>query len=348
MPRVRHIPIFIPHLGCSHQCVFCNQRTISGNDRVHLEDVSAQIEGALRTIRRDEVDRLEIAYFGGSFTAIPQTVMLHLLSLAQRYVESGAVDGIRFSTRPDAVSEQTLDLLSAYTISAIELGLQSLDDAVLAASERGHTAAVAEDACRRIVARGYRLGGQMMLGLPQSTPDSERYTARKIVALGAAEARIYPTVVLKDTPLALATERGEYRPLTVEEAVVRAARVLRILEEAGISCLRIGLCENEGLRSGSVLGGAHHPALGELVRSRLYLERMQELLDEEPLPTQGSIAVFSVAPGAISQAIGQHRSNLHQLSQLYGLARICVQPSDQLSSGEILLSELIPQSHTIK
>ena len=334
---MRHIPVFIPHLGCPPRCVFCDQRAISGQTQCVVDDVNTELEAALATIRERERTRVEIAYFGGSFTAIPRPLMHQLLALAQRFVDDGRVDGIRFSTRPDAVSEELLDELQPYSITAIELGLQSLQDEVLRLAERGHTAAVAEDACRRIVARGYTLCGQMMLGLPGSTLEDERMTAHRICAVGATEARIYPTVVLRHTPLAEQMLRGEYTPLSVEEAVERAASVLEIFEDAGVRCLRIGLCENEGLRGETVLGGAHHPALGEMVYARRYLTRMQAALDACERSMDGAVAVFSVAPGMCSQAIGQRKSNVQTLCRTYGLSRVTVCEDAALSGVQLRL-----------
>jgi histone acetyltransferase (RNA polymerase elongator complex component) len=333
----RHIPVFIPHLGCPHRCVFCDQRAISGQTDFSLGGVREQIETALATIRNREQTHVEIAYFGGSFTAIPRQLMHQLLTLAQTFVDDGRVDGIRFSTRPDAVPDQLLAELAPYSISTIELGLQSLKDHVLTCSERGHTAAVAEDACRRIVAHGYTLCGQMMLGLPESSLEDELYTARRICQLGAKETRIYPTVVLSKTPLAQSMLCGEYTPLSVEQAVERAAAVLEIFEDAGVRCLRIGLCENEGLHGQAVLGGAHHPALGEMVYAQRYQTRMRAALMACGEKTLGATAIFSVAPGMCSQAIGQRKSNVRALCRDFGLLRVIVQENAELTSTQLRL-----------
>lgn len=335
--RVRHIPVFIPHLGCPHRCVFCDQRAISGQMEFSIDGVYEQIKAANEGIRNRDRTRVEIAYFGGSFTAIPRALMHQLLTLAQSFVDDGKVDSIRFSTRPDAVSKELLAELAPYSISTIELGLQSLSDHVLARCERGHTTAIAEDACRRIVAHGYTLCGQMMLGLPLSTLSDEQQTARRICALGAKEARIYPTVVLQHTPLAEQMLRGAYVPLTVEDAVVRAADVLDIFENSDVRCLRIGLCENEGLHGNAVLGGAHHPALGELVRAHRYLQRMRVALDAFDSHLRCAIATFSVATGMRSQAIGQHKSNVLTLCREYGLSRVVVREDATLQGSQLRL-----------
>ncbi len=338
---IRHIPIFIPHLGCPHQCVFCDQRAISGTHAFRMESVRPQIERALSTIRKDENTVVEIAYFGGSFTAIPYQSMHELLAIAQSYVDRGLVNGIRFSTRPDALPESLLDSLQPYRVSAIELGLQSFDDDVLGAACRGHSASDAMDACRRVVQRGYTLTGQMMLGLPGSTPKKEIDTAVHICALGAKEARIYPTVVLRDTALAVAMRKGEYTPLSVEEAVQRAAAVKDVFDQSGVRCLRIGLCENEELRSDRVLAGAHHPAMGELVYAAQFRHRMEAQLDQLVGSLNGACAVFSVAVGHASQAIGQKKENIRRLCQRYGLRGIQIREDASLGERDVRFDQMI-------
>ena len=306
----RNIPIFIPHLGCPNQCVFCNQRSISGCKSFCPEDVKEQIEAALST-ECGERDT-EIAFFGGSFTGIDRDLMLRLLDIAQGYVDKGRVSGIRFSTRPDYISSEILDLLSAYTVKNIELGLQSMDDRVLAASRRGHTARDAEWACREIVARKIPLTGQMMIGLPKSDPESEIDTAQRIVSLGASFARIYPTVVFFDTPLCDMARRGEYTPLPLEEAVTRAANAYEVFLNADVSCLRIGLCASEELVSEDfVFAGPNHPALGELVMSEVYYRKILAFLKSNSL--LGKEIVLEVPVRELSRAIGQHRQNVERL-----------------------------------
>ena len=339
MPKQTHknIPIFIPHLGCSHACVFCDQRTISGRTTFDESAVQDEIEAALATVAPTE--QVEIAYFGGSFTAIERHRMIRLLDLAQTYVDAGRVAGIRFSTRPDAVEEDILDILSRYTISAVELGLQSMDDEVLAACRRGHTCLQAEDACRRIVARGYALVGQMMLGLPASTPDKERKTAERICALGASALRIYPTVVLEDTALAVMMRKGQYTPLTVDEAVERAADVLDVAAAHGVDVLRVGLCASDGLSGERVIGGANHPALGELAYGALFYRRMSDLLTAPHTDFTGRAVTFYVPLGKTSQAIGQHRKNAIALCHAFGLAGVHVKESKQLTGTQVTLSD---------
>ncbi len=311
-PRHRNIPIFIPHLGCPNQCVFCNQRSISGCREFKEEQAEALIEAGLSHVEGADAAQTEIAFFGGSFTGIDRSLMCRLLRLAKRYVDDGRVGGIRISTRPDYISDEILELLADASVHHIELGLQSMDDRVLVAARRGHTAEDAERACRAIVARGFTLTGQMMIGLPGATPESEADTARRICELGAESARIYPTVVFYDTPLCEMAMRGEYVPLSLRDAVVRAANAYEIFEEAGVTCIRIGLCATEDLASpAQVFAGPNHPALGEMVMSEAYYRCLVRYLDEASL--LGEEIILEVPSRQLSRAIGQHRENVKRL-----------------------------------
>lgn len=309
----KNIPIFIPHLGCPNQCVFCNQRSISGCRGFDEAQVPMQIEQALSTLPREGAE-VEIAFFGGSFTGIERSLMLRLLELAQSYVDQGKVHSIRLSTRPDYISGEILDILAGYSVKHIELGLQSMDDGVLRTCLRGHTVKQAEAACLAVVKAGFSLTGQMMIGLPGSTLEKELDTARRICSLGATSARIYPTVVFRGTRLCDMTEGREYQPLTVEEAVVRSAAVLRIFEAAGVPCIRIGLCASEDLISPEqVMAGPNHPALGELIWNEYYYQRLKETAISQAL--LGECVNLLIEERLMSKIVGQRRCNLLRLSQ---------------------------------
>jgi len=328
----RNIPVFIPHLGCPNMCVFCNQRSISGKQDFHKENVCDEIQTALSTIPSD--CEVEIAYFGGSFTGIDRDLMIYLLDTAQSFIDKPAqgqarVSGIRMSTRPDYITEEILDILSGYAVSAIELGLQSMDDKVLSLSKRGHDSKCAEKACKMITQRGFDLVGQMMIGLPGSTKESEIYTAKKICELGAVGARIYPTVVFYETELACMAERGEYRMLDIADAVSRAADVYSIFENNEVECIRIGLCSSDNLADEScVMGGANHPALGELVLGEHIFRRMCELIDSLGVATEDREAIFTVPRGKLSAAIGQKGINRERLYRLYKFKSVSVREGE--------------------
>lgn len=311
----KNIPIFIPHLGCPNQCVFCNQRSISGCRQFLPEQVTGQIDTALSTVPKGM--SVEIAFFGGSFTGIDRGLMIDLLETAQRYVDRGAVESIRLSTRPDYVNREILEILARYSVRHIELGLQSMNDGVLQACQRGHTAAQAEEACRAVVAAGFSLTGQMMIGLLGSSIEDEVQTAKTICHLGAESARIYPTVVFWDTPLAEMTQRGAYLPLTVEDAVERSAAALRSFIKHDVPCIRIGLCASEALTSPEqVCAGPNHPALGELVWNAYYYQELKEAVLQGSL--QGKRLLLTVGESEISKVVGQRRRNLQRLQEETG------------------------------
>lgn len=328
----RNIPIFIPHLGCPNMCVFCNQRSISGRVCFDRESVRGEIETALGTVPTD--CEVEIAYFGGSFTGIDRELMIYLLDVAQSFVDDVRQDrarvcGIRMSTRPDYIDDEILDILGRYSVKTIELGLQSMSDDVLRVSKRGHTAAQAEAACRKIVERGYTLVGQMMIGLPASTPEDEVYTAQKICDMGAEAARIYPTVVFYQTELADMAGRGEYAPLDNEDAVIRSANALEIFDRHGVECIRIGLCASENLSDDScVMGGANHPAMGELVLGELKYRKMCDEISKLCTQTEGTCAYITVPRGEESVYIGQHGKNRARLKEKFGFSRVVIKQGD--------------------
>ncbi len=318
MKPLKHanIPIFIPHLGCPNNCVFCNQRSISGHLDFDPECVRQEIESALATLGEREA---EIAFFGGSFTGIDRELMLYLLGLAKEYMDSARVKGIRLSTRPDYISPEILGILRDHGVTAVELGLQSMSDRVLAAAKRGHSAKCAERACALVRDYGFELVGQMMIGLPESTAQDELYTAEKLCSMGINAARVYPTVVFYGTELADMTARGSYTPITNEEAVMRTKDVLEIFDRAGVKCLRVGLCASENLSSEeSVAGGASHSAIGELAMGEVFFDRMCRELDRrgDELSPGAEIDIF-VPRGATSKAVGQRKKNLCRLQEKY-------------------------------
>ncbi len=333
---MRHIniPVFIPHLGCPNHCVFCNQRSISGVKEFDPTTVKDIIEEALSTSGDD--CEAEIAFFGGSFTGIDRSLMIELLEIGYSYVLKGRVKSIRCSTRPDYINEEILTILKHYGVKVIELGLQSSNDRVLEISGRGHSFEDEKKACRLIVDAGFDLIGQMMIGLPGSTPESEAETADFIIKSGAVGARIYPTVVFYDTELAALTKCGSYKPLSVDEAAERSARVLERFVCANVDVIRIGLCASENLRSEQTyFAGPNHPAIGEIVESRLFLKRITDeykKLSEKPK----SIKII-VNKGSLSKAIGQKKINKTKLKEMFGLNNIEFSQSNDLDKYEISL-----------
>lgn len=332
-----NIPIFIPHLGCPNQCVFCNQRSISGHNGFDPSGVAREIETALATVGADT--ECEIAFFGGSFTGIDRELMVYLLETAQRYVDAGRVSSIRLSTRPDYIDDEILGILSRFAVKTVELGLQSMDDGVLAASRRGHDSQCARSAATLVKQYGFSLIGQMMIGLPRSDAEKEIFTAREICRMGADGARIYPTVVFYGTQLCDMARTGEYTPLDTREAVERTKNALDVFDSAGVPCIRVGLCASENLSDPSqVYGGATHSAIGELAMSALYLERICRALDGTNADLSGKRLTVYVKKGNVPKAVGQNRENKRIICEKYGFAEIKV-----LEKEDVLGYNIIPE-----
>ena len=328
------IPVFVPNLGCPHACVFCDQRRISGAAApAGPEDVKNAIERAAALA--PEGTKRQLAFYGGSFTAIPPARQELLLAAAQPYLRRGDIAAVRVSTRPDAVGPEALERLRRFGVETVELGAQSMDDRVLALSGRGHTARCVEEAAAAVKAAGFRLVLQMMTGLPGSTDESDEATARALVALAPDGVRIYPTVIVRGTPLWELWRAGEYRERTVEDAVRVCARLLPVFEAAGIPVIRLGLNPTDELSGGEAAGGAYHPALGELVRSRVLRLRAEEKLAGAP---PGADAVLSVRPALVSQMTGQHGCNRRDLQERFGLRSVTVAADPALPDGEIRVS----------
>lgn len=330
---MRHvnIPIFIPHLGCPNQCVFCNQRSISGVDKFDPSSVRDIIDRALMTVSKD--DDVEIAFFGGSFTGIDRKLMLELLSIGKSYIDKGLVNALRCSTRPDYIDEEIIEILKRYGMKTVELGLQSSSDEVLEFAKRGHYFEAEKKACEMIVNSGINLVGQMMIGLPGADLESELETARFIINAGARAARIYPTVVFRDTELCKMMEHGIYEPISIDAAVSRSAKVFSLFVKNGVDVLRIGLHSSERLVSEETYAaGPNHPALGELVIGEYYYEKIRNNLYLSSCDKDEKIDIL-VSRGSLSKAIGQNGKNKNRLKGEFSNIRFA--ESDDISGYEI-------------
>ena len=326
--RIKHknIPFFIPHSGCGHSCVFCNQVKITGHHlcesdvKEEVARLESLVESSLETIGEAKA---EIGFFGGSFTGIEHERREALLKAAYRYVKSGKVAGIRLSTRPDYISNEILDELEFYGVTAVELGIQSTDNEVLEASARGHRAEVCFEAARLITERSIEFAGQMMVGLPRSDLEKELKTAADIVSMGAVSARIYPTVVFEGTELYRMTVGGAYTPLSLEDAVERSAKCLSVFENAGVRILRIGLHSSDNLKQAPF--GANHPAIGEAVYSRAVLHNIEEQLSEfkDGSFVNKVLKIYTSFDG-VSAAAGHKGENKQKLKEKYGFKKIKV------------------------
>lgn len=304
-----NIAFFVPHAGCPHSCSFCNQKQISGQ---HEALTVEMIIKTLKDIKPDllRARRTELAFFGGSFTAIERDKMTAYLEAANKFKNSHIFEGIRISTRPDAISDEILELLKRYNVTFIELGAQSTDDTVLAFNQRGHTARDIREASHKVKNYGFSLGLQMMTGLYKSTIESDIKTCEDIIALKPDTVRIYPTVIIKGTRLDELYRSGEYTVQTLPGAVSLCARLLRMFYDAGIRVIRLGLHSGGAVEEGYT-AGPYHPAFGELCESRLYLDSAFEKLYLLP---KGQYTIF-VEETQVSKMIGQKRMNIDLLKR---------------------------------
>ena len=304
-----NISIFIPHVGCPHKCSFCDQRTISG--AMHLPDGSEVREvcrKALTEVKSPE--NTEIAFFGGSFTAVPREYMLELLEAASEFVGEGKFRGIRCSTRPDCIDSEVLGILRKYGVTAIELGAQSMSDEVLAANERGHTAEDVRRASVMIKEHGFELGLQMMTGLYMSSPAEDISTAEALMALSPAVMRLYPVVVLNGTRLAELFMSGEYVPAPFDEMVKVCAKIMLSAHRRGIRIIKCGLHASEFVEK-DMAAGYYHPAFRELCEAEIYREAIIR-----KIPEGSRDAVIAVNSREISKAVGQKKANISYFRRL--------------------------------
>ena len=300
--------MFIPFNGCPHRCSFCDQRSITGELRQPSpDDVRRTVEKGLDSLKENSIHS-ELAFFGGSFTAIDRAYMISLLDATAPYIDR--FKGIRISTRPDCIDDEVLTLLSSYKVSSIELGAQSMSDEVLTANDRGHTAEDVRTASKLIKRYGFSLGLQMMTGLYKSSDELDRQTAIEFIALRPDTVRIYPTIVMKGTRLGELYEEGAYHPQELDSAVALCADLLKLFEENDIRVIRLGLHDSESLRR-DMLSGPYHPSFRELCESRIMLDKALELLDgREP-----GICKIAVNPRSRSKLAGNKKSNLKALSE---------------------------------
>ena len=324
-----NIPIFVPHYGCPHQCIFCNQRTITGCDKPVSGAYAKEIvESYLKTLPREHA-RIEAAFFGGSFTAIDPRLRRELLLAVQPYLERGEIHGIRLSTRPDYIDRGILEELMQFGVTTVELGVQSMDDRVLSAAGRGHSASDVRNAVSQIRQYPFSLGLQMMTGLPEDSPEGSIKTAEQLIALNPDFVRIYPTMVFSGTKLYELWKSGAYQPQTTDEAVSLCAALYERFFAAGIPVIRIGLPENKEAAS-----GPQHASFGELVESECYKNRFFRMLSAHP----DKKPHFLVAKRELSKAIGNKRRNLIALEQKTG-QKAQIKESEKLSFGEIKFME---------
>lgn len=322
MTRHYIIPIFVPHFGCPYDCIFCNQKKITGlSTNIRSIDVENIIEEHLKTFKKDSF--VEVAFYGGSFTAIDIQIQSQLLEVPYRYKLQGKIDEIRLSTRPDAINAEILNNLKKYKVNTIELGCQSLNDEVLSLSERGHKSEDVYMASKLIKKNGFQLGLQMMLGLPGDTIERAIYTAHEFIKLKPDCVRIYPTLVIKETFLAKLYLEKKYSPLSLEESVYITTLILILFYSQNINVIRVGLQPTENIQMGrDVIAGPFHPAYRQLVETNIYKILIQKYLLQKNINTENKVMVIKTNNKNISNIVGQKSSNIDYFKEKFKFKKI--------------------------
>ena len=322
-----NISLFVPHMGCPHQCSFCNQKTISGSVKeLTPEDVLKVLQGAVEDNNCPETT--EIAFFFVSFTAIDRDYMVSLLEAAKPFIDNGYFNGIRISTRPDAIDEDVLNVLKRFGVTSIELGAQSTDDEVLKLNNRGHSRQDIVKASQLIKKYGFSLGLQMMTGLYGDTNEKAIKTCEDIISLKPETVRIYPTIILEGTRLGELYKKGEYKPQSLEDAVFLCSVLIRRFKENNIRIIRLGLHSGGNVEEGYI-AGPYHQAFGELCESEIYLSIALEKLKNTP---KGDVILY-VNPREISKMTGQKQINKTKLAS-YGY-NVTIKGKEDLKQYEI-------------
>lgn len=321
----------MPHAGCPHQCVFCNQKAISGQKLASAEEVEKQITRYLQWIKPNEEN--EAAFYGGSFTGLPPSLQEELFKPVDKLMMQGIVKSVRLSTRPDYIDKEKLELLKKHGVSTIELGVQSLDDNVLRMSERGHGAEDVQRAVSLLKDNGFNVGVQLMVGMPGQDFASVKDTVRQVLVLKPDIARIYPLLVVKGTALEENFKKGAFEPLPLEEAVKQSAYMYQKLTASGINVIRVGLQADEELCSeGNILAGPFHPAFGELVQSYLLQEEYTPIIKK--LIDEGMQELIINVPARMESKLrGLKNKNLNYWKHLNPLIKItvCTRETEEIS-----------------
>ncbi|MGL6114743.1 MAG: elongator complex protein 3 [Cetobacterium sp.] len=319
-----NIPVFISHFGCPNDCVFCNQKKINGRETdVTLEDLKEIIDSYLKTLPKKS--KKEVAFFGGTFTGISLKLQEDYLRIVKPYIDRGEIQGIRLSTRPDYINEEIMALLKKYGVTTIELGVQSLDPLVLKRTARYYPENVVYEACELIKKSNINLGIQVMIGLPEATLEKDIETAKKVIELQPDIARIYPTLVIKETELAKMYLEKKYNPLTLDEAIERTKKIYSLFLMNGINVIRVGLQPSDDLREeGNVLGGPFHPAFRELVEGEIYYDFLKNILLKD------EILDIQVNEKDMSRVIGINKVNRERFGK-----KFIIKIDKELSFGNI-------------
>ncbi len=330
------IPVFVPHLGCPNDCIFCNQKSISGQkDNITIEDAKKTIDYFLENIK-DKEGKKEIAFFGGSFTGIDVKAQDELLQLANQYIQNGKVHSIRISTRPDYINKEILKRLKKYNVKTIELGVQSANDYILGRANRGHTFEDVKKASKLIRWYRFNLGHQMMIGLPESIRNDEINTAKELIKLKPKVVRIYPVLVIKGTKLEKEYNDGNYEPLSLVQAVETSKQLIKMFKDKNIDVIRVGLQNTEEIsdpesKQSEVVAGPFHPAFRQLVESSLWYDAIVEKIKK--LNVKVKEVEVTVNPIDVNNVIGHKKENILKLRDTYEVDLI-VKQDETIKQGK--------------
>ena len=350
------IPIFVPHLGCPNDCIFCNQKTISGQkDSMTKDKAKKIIDNYLANVDTSD-GKIEIAFFGGSFTAIDEQKQEDLLQVAYEYIENGKVEDIRISTRPDAINKQILKRLKKYKVKTIELGVQSANDYILHRANRGHNFDDVRKASKLIKRYGFKLGHQMMVGLPESTKIDELNTAKELIKLKPKMVRIYPVLIVKNTKLEEEYNKGVYEPLPLVQAVEICKELVRMFVNKKIDVIRVGLQNTDEItnpteNNSQVIAGPYHPAFRQLVESGLWYDSIVSKIKK--LNVKVKEVEVTVNPLDSNNVIGHKKENVIKLKDLYDVDLILKQ-DEKLKQGKSKIeitktyNDFLEEKETIK
>lgn len=334
------VPVFIPHAGCPHRCAFCDQTFIANRPKnpPSEKSVTADIARFL-TYHRPHHEAPQISFYGGTFLGIGKERILKFLSIAEGFVSRGQAASIRFSTRPDTITQEILDVIEPFPVKTVELGVQSMDDTVLKLSLRGHTTHDTRRAVDLLKERGYAIGLQMMVGLPGQDASSAMTTALEIAGLLPDFVRIYPTIVLKNSRLEAWYQEGSYHPLSLEAAVAQTKNILVLFRDKQIPVVRMGLQASESLDfNRSIVAGPYHPAFGHLVLSEIFFDTAAAELALETAPIHK--AVFFVHPSSIPKMRGLKNANIERLKKIFHINQIELVPNASVSNETFRLKVL--------
>ncbi len=327
------IPFFIEHRGCPHRCLFCNQSVIAGEGTSNYSTESERLRTTidLWLCRFQKAERIQLAFYGGSFTCLPEEVQTALLNTAKPYLDRGDIDALRLSTRPDCITDTICELLWEYGVRTVELGVQSMDDTVLERSERGHSRDDVKCAAECLKTHGFSLGIQLMPGLPGETTKTFLETVYAVIGLAPDFVRIYPALVISNTGLERLYNASLYRPLSMNRAIALTARARSLFSKEGIAVIRMGLQPSEMLGE-SVVAGPYHQAFGELVVSRGWFHRVRKIISS--MGGEGLLRV-TISDRDHSAFVGVKRNNMKRLEQLFPGCRIELNTDQMMVRGEM-------------